>query len=309
MLLAIGAEPSSTFGALASRAQIRDASAHDADTSAESNALRRSLNFAALPHSVSRWQGRAPRASWLAPAASLVLPGAGQAILRQQRSLAYVVAEAFLVIQAMRANTDFKDARLRYQTIAADVARRQFGTDRPAGPWEYYESVADSRWTSSGDYDLQLGGRFTPEIDETTFNGSQWLLARTLYWANPGTAPAESSPEYQRAVAYYREHAVQGSYRWTWRDNQNARAEYIQSINDANRSKQDRVSMVGIIAANHLLSLVDAYVTVRIRRYGGAGLVGANIRTELRPTAVPGQSVLASAVNFSLPIPGSGHRP
>jgi len=263
----------------------------------------------------SRWPNSQPLgapaarpATWWAPVASALLPGAGQALLRQQRSLAYVVAEAFMVIQAARIQTDFGDARKRYRNIAADVARLPFGTDRPVGPWEYYETLANPSVTASGSYDLAIGGKFTPESDEATYNGRQWLLARELYWSSPVARPPENSPEYQKALSFYQARAVQGSFRWSWRDNQNAKELYVQTIGEANHSRQQGVSMVGLVAANHLLSLVDAYITVRLRRYGGAGIVNASINSELRPTGVPGQNSIAAALKVSVPIPGSRHR-
>lgn len=249
------------------------------------------------------------KASWWAPAASVVVPGSGQLMLRQQRGLAYVVAEAFMVIQASRVDKDYNNARSRYREIAANVARMQFGSDRPDGPWEYYEILADNSVTASGNYNLATTGKFTPETDETTYNGRQWLLARLLYWSSPTEAPADNSPEYQRALDFYQSRAWQGSFRWTWRDNQTAKLLYVQTINEANHTKQKRVSMVGLIAANHLLSLVDSYITVRMRRYGGAGLVSASISSELRPTGMPGENAVASALRVSVPIPGSGRRP
>ena len=153
------------------------------------------------------------------------------------------------------------------------------------------------------------GGKFTPEPDEATYNGRQWLLARELYWANPSEKPAENSAEYQRAVAYYQAHAVQGSFRWTWRDNQNAKELYSQTIIEANHTKQRQVSLVSLVVANHLLSLVDAYVSVRLRRYGGAGLLNASVQSELRPTGVPGVNGITTAMKISMPIPGSARHP
>ena len=112
------------------------------------NALNRANFSAPAPASGSL------HASWLAPIASVILPGSGQALLRQQRSLAYVAAEAFLLIQTSRERKDFQGARDRYRNIAADVARVQFGADRPVGPWDYYETMADPAVTASGNYDV-----------------------------------------------------------------------------------------------------------------------------------------------------------
>ena len=251
----------------------------------------------------------ARRATWWAPVASAIFPGSGQALLRQQRSLAYIVAEAFMVIQASRSQADFADARKQYRRIAADVARLSFGADRPVGPWEYYETLANPGFTSSGSYDLAIGGKFTPESDVATYNGRQWLLARELYWTSPIERPAENSAEYLKALSFYQARAVQGSFRWTWRDNQNAKELYVQAIDEANQNRQRGVSMVGLVAANHLLSMVDAYIAVRLRRYGGAGIVNASVKSELRQTGVPGENSLAATMKVSIPIPRSGRRP
>ena len=67
--------------------------------------------------------------------------------------------------------------------------------------------------------------------------------------------------------------------------------------------------MVGLVAANHLLIMVDAYIAVRLRRYGGAGIVNASVKSELRQTGVPGENSIAAAMKVSIPIPRSGRRP
>lgn len=235
------------------------------------------------------------RASWLAPVAAAVVPGSGQALLGQQRSIGYLVAEGFLVIRAVRARRDANDARTRYRSIAADVARLEFGADRPVGTWDYYETL--EHYPASGEYDVAVGGKFTPEPDPTTYNGRIWYQARSTYWASPEDAPIESSAEYQRALAFYKERAVSGSFRWSWRDQQLAQQAYVQTIRESNRSKQNLVSAVGLVAANHLVSLVDAYITVRLRRYGGAGLVGASLQTEVMPAGRSIDGALAGLGN------------
>lgn len=239
--------------------------------------------------------------SWYAPLASLALPGSGQALMRQQRSVAYLAAEAFLVLRAVRAHRDENAAKLQYQRLAAEVARAGFGADRPVGPWDYYEIL--ETYQSSGAYDLNTGGKFTPETDIDTYNGTVWLGARLIFWDDPNQTPAESSAQYQRAIDRYKTLAMQGSFRFSWKDQSNVQNEYILSIADANRSQQRMVSTFGLLAATHLASAVDAYINVRLRKYGGAGLVGATtVRTDIQQTAIGGERGFGAAMTISVPV-------
>lgn len=215
------------------------------------------------------------RAPWWAPIASGVLPGAGQFALGQQRGVAYLVAEGFLVLQAIAAQRDGDRERERYRTIASDVARKQFGGARPVGSWDYYESM-EAR-LESGAFDRIPGGAVDPETDTATYNGSRWLLARETYWLNPNVNPGVGTPEYARALAKYAREAVTDDFRWSWRDAQLQQDVYKQTIRSANRSYLRSVNLAGVVGANHLASLVDAYISVRIRRFGGAGIAGVKV--------------------------------
>ena len=245
---------------------------------------------------------KSQKAPLLAPLASLALPGSGQGLMRQQRAVGYLVLEGFLALQAVRTQREVNQARANFRSIAANVARASFATVRPNGPWDYYETLEE--FSASGSYDLAVAGKFTPETDETTYNGLRWLQARQTYWANAETAPAQSSPEYQRAISYYQSHAVQGSFRWTWRDHQLEQAAYIQTIKEANRTKQRYVSEIGVIAANHLISMIDAYITLRVRRFGGAGL-GASLKLELQPVGDPRLRQYGSVLKLTVPLPAA----
>jgi len=209
-----------------------------------------------------------PKASapWWAPVASGLVPGAGQFALRQQRSVAYAVAEAFLLVQYLAAQRDGNRERAAYRDLALSVARKAFG-GTALGTWEYYERL--EQYLESGAYDRIPGGALDPETDPTTYNGARWQLARETYWRDPAVAPAANSAEYQRALAFYQRSAVTDAFRWSWRDAQLQQDVYIQTIRSANRSYQRAVNLLGIVAVNHLASLIDAYVSVRVRRYGG----------------------------------------
>ncbi len=212
---------------------------------------------------------RAQRAPWWSPVASLVVPGAGQVALGQQRSYAYLVAEGFLLLQAITAQRDGRRARVQYQTLAVDVARKQFGGKFPIGPWDYYESM--EKFLESGAYNRNPGGAVEPEINEATFNGARWLLARETYWRDARVAPATSSDEYKRALAQYQSEAVRDDFRWSWRDAQLQQDVYRQTISNKNQSFQRATNLAGLVGANHLVSMIDAYISVRLRRFGNAG--------------------------------------
>lgn len=227
----------------------------------------------------------APSAPWWAPIASLAVPGAGQFALKQQRSVAYLVAEGYLLLQYLSARGDGNRERDAYRALAASVARQPFGGTQPLGSWDYYENL--EKFLESGAFDRIPGGGIDPETDPTTYNGARWLLARETFWRDADAPPPVTSPEYQRALAFYQQSAVRDEYRWSWRDARLEQGVYRETIASANRSYQRAVNFVGVVAVNHLASLIDAYVSVRIRRFGGAGLQVQQVRTSYVPVGDP----------------------
>ncbi len=255
----------------------------------------------ASPMSATVGTTRRDGAPWWAPVASLILPGAGQFMLGQQRAVAYAVAEAYLVLQSVASKRDGDRDRDEYRAIAADVARRPFSADRPTGPWSYYEVMSEQ--LESGRFDRIPGGGIDPETDESTYNGESWRLARENFWEDPDEPPPVTSAEYQRALDFYASRAVRDEFRWSWRDAQLQRDLYSQTITSANRSYKRSVNMIGLVGANHLTSLIDAYVTVRIRRYGGvrvAGLTFDRMESGVRSVGDPleGRVQLSTGLRF-----------
>ncbi|HEY0932056.1 MAG TPA: hypothetical protein VGE27_19220 [Gemmatimonas sp.] len=234
------------------------------------------LSSAERALAVSALQPPPRTAPWWAPVASVALPGAGQFVLRQQRSAAYAVAEGYLILQYLAARRDGNRERETYRQIAVDVARRQFGGDFPVGAWEYYERM--EKFQESGAYNRNPGGPLTPETDETTFNGNRWKFARETYWRDPNVEPSRNSSEYQNAIAFYERTAVRDDFRWSWRDARLEQDQYKETINGANRSYQRAVNYAGVLLVNHLTALIDAYVSVRLRRYGSAGSGGLQVQ-------------------------------
>ncbi len=207
--------------------------------------------------------GARARAKRWAPIASLVVPGLGQALLKENRALGYGVTEVYALLEFSAWRTEARRRRAEYRRLAADVARSQFGDNPPVGPFAYYETMRS--FVSSGAFDRIPGGGLDPELDESTFNGRIWRLARETYWADPDVAPNEESAAFRSAVGLYIQRAVLPEYAWSWR---NASLEFdlyrltIQRSNTAFRRAQEFAS---VLLANHLLSMVDAIATVRLQ--------------------------------------------
>ena len=179
------------------------------------------------------------------------------------RALPYLAIESFAWTSFVRHSLQYRRRRDGYRNLAATVARARFSSVRPNGDFEYYERM--THYLEAGRYDLVEGGALEPETDTSTYNGAVWLLARRTYWADPSVTPASSSPEWMRAIGFYEARAYGQLYRWSWT---NAPQEYesflglIGASNDANRLA---MLDLGVVIANHVLSTVDAYVTLRLR--------------------------------------------
>lgn len=212
---------------------------------------------------------RATPSAW-AIAGSLILPGAGQALLRQERFVPYAAAEAFFVMRYAQHFRDARRERDRYRALAASVARAPFGTARGHGSFDYYESM--EHFVESGAFDAVVGGDLDPEPDTTTFNGRMWLLARKTFWRDVAVAPPRDSREWRLAENFYLNRAVRGELRWSWRDAQLEYDEFRRTIRRSNDAYRDALADLSVIIANHVLSSVDAFVSVRLRsRIGREG--------------------------------------
>jgi hypothetical protein len=199
----------------------------------------------------------------LATAASALVPGAGQALLGSRRAIAYAVAEGIGWIVYTRQTRDGDRQRALYRSLSRTVARAQFVPDGPTGDWDYYERM--EKFVASGAYDAVAGGDVDPELDPTTYNGSIWLLARQTYWRDPNTAPGTQSPEYQSALQFYERRAVPAALQWSWAGAAEGFQRYRRSIAASNNSFRQAEQTAGLVIANHILSAVDAYVSLRLR--------------------------------------------
>jgi hypothetical protein len=230
---------------------------------------------------------------WILPLPSLLVPGTSQALLKQKRAVAYLALEGYLLFRATSAQRSGNLDRASYHRLAAEVARAPFGGPLPEGSWEYYEAM--KAYVESGRFDMSPGGVLQPETDERTFNGAQWLLARETFWQDAQASPGVWSDEYQRALAFYAQRAVRDEFRWSWQDAPEKQALYRETITSANRNYKRAMHLAGAVAANHLLSVFDAYMAVRLRRSGRE-----------QPWA---GAVLTPGVRFVEGVTGSGVNP
>lgn len=209
------------------------------------------------------------RMRW-APLASAALPGSGQALLGQQRFLPYLALEGYAWLQLLADSREGRRQRDAYRKLARTVARAPFSAVTPSGGWEYYERM--EHFVESGVYDADPGGLLQPEPDTTTYNGSVWLLARQTYWADPGASPPPASAAFESAMVFYRQRAVTPEFRWSWRNAELEQDVFRRTIAQSNDAYRRAAHDLAVVIANHVLSTVDAYVTVRLRGRGiGAG--------------------------------------
>jgi hypothetical protein len=204
--------------------------------------------------------------SWLTPIVSAVVPGAGQLALGQDRFAGYLAIESYGWIRFLRHNADGRRGRSAYRRLAEDVARSVFGGPLPVGNFDYYERM--EQYVESGIFDISDEDGLQPEVDELSYNGALWRQARETFWDDPDVPPPINSAAYVRAIEYYRGRAVAADFRWSWRNAQLEQDLFRRAIAGSNEAFRRSVSDLGVILGNHLLSMVDAFVTIRLRQVG-----------------------------------------
>jgi hypothetical protein len=206
----------------------------------------------------------------LVAVASAILPGAGQAIMRQKRSVVYLALEAAGIGYYVSQHRLGERERTRYRNLSRSVARAAFSPDGPAGTWDYYERM--EKYVASGEYDVVAGGSVDPEPNADTFNGAMWLLARQTYWRDAETPPPLESAEYRAALEFYTSRAVTPEFRWSWTNDPGAFQQYRSAIASSNNAFRHAEQIVSVLIANHFLSAVDAYASLKLRmRHSGEG--------------------------------------
>jgi hypothetical protein len=212
-----------------------------------------------------------PRSPAAVTIASAILPGSGQALMHQKRSALYLALEgaglAYYVSQNREGNRD----RREYRSLSRNVARADLSPNGPQGTWDYYERM--EKYVASGAYDRVAGGDVDPETDQETFNGAMWLLARQTYWRDPEIAPSSQSEEYRSAISFYLSRAVTPEFLWSWTSDPGAFQKYRSAIAGSNNAFRNAEQTLSLILANHFLSAIDAFASVRMQvRRNGQGI-------------------------------------
>ncbi|HUQ18141.1 MAG TPA: hypothetical protein VM099_00900 [Gemmatimonadaceae bacterium] len=195
--------------------------------------------------------------------ASAIIPGAGQTLLGSRRAIIYSAAEVVGLVAYASQQRKGDRERDRYLELARGVARSRFSPDGPVGNWDYHERM--EKFAASGAFDVVPGGPLEPEPDETTYNGSVWLLARQTYWRDPKDPPATSSAEYEAAISFYKNRAVSDDMRWSWLGTGDGLQQYQRAIARSNSAFKRAEQTLGLVIANHFLSAIDAFVSVKMR--------------------------------------------
>ncbi|MCC7060807.1 MAG: hypothetical protein IT508_11310 [Burkholderiaceae bacterium] len=205
---------------------------------------------------------RFARSSW-SVLASAVVPGAGQAMMGQKRAIAYLALEAVAWSSFASHRRVARRKRDSYRTLASAVARAPYSSVRPVGDFDYYERM--EHFAASGRFDLAAGGEMLrPAEDTATFTGAMWLLARRTYWNDASQPPPRASVEWTRAEAFYLQRAIRPEYQWSWGEAADEYAQFRQLIRRSNDKYRSALSDLGLALGNHVLSAIDASISVRL---------------------------------------------
>jgi hypothetical protein len=209
----------------------------------------------------------APRSVLVRPLASLLLPGTGQLMARQDRGAVYLATEIYLVSRFLQLDREASRDADRFRSLAYDVARRGFNPSRRDTVFEYFEQM--ERFPESGRYDTDPGSAFVPEADTRTYNGSVWLLARRTFWDDPDVPPDPMSLRYINAVKFYQSRAVGPAFQWSWRDHSLEHDAFRETIRRSDDGFRRAQTQLGLILANHVVSAVDALISSRLAAAAG----------------------------------------
>ncbi len=212
---------------------------------------------------------------WLRPISSAIIPGSGQLMAGQDRGIIYLAVETFLIVQFLSSNSEGISQRDTYLDLAFGVARAPFAPSRRDTVFEYFEQM--EKFVESGPFDSDPGPAFAPPVDELTYNGSIWKLARETFLVDAGI-PDTTTAEYQRALEFYRGRAVGPNFQWSWRDAGLELDLYRQSIKRSDDAFRASTQYLGLLLANHLISAIDAFVSYRLSRNGRAVEVQSSLQ-------------------------------
>jgi len=208
-----------------------------------------------------------PASVFVRPLASLLVPGMGQLLARQDHGAVYLAAEVYLLSRYLQLDHEATQEAKRFQNLAFEVARRSFAPIRRDTIFEYYEQM--ERFVESGAYDDDPGPAFVPEGDPGTYNGSVWLLARRTYWVDPNVPPDPTSWQYRAALDFYTARAVGPNFQWSWREHSLEHQVFRDFIRRSDNAFRRAQNQLGLLLANHVVSTVDALISARLSAAAG----------------------------------------
>jgi hypothetical protein len=191
-------------------------------------------------------------------------------MLGNDRFIGYIAVEA---LGWWKYAKDVNEQRLQeaaFKQLARRQARSRF-TDGspdllPDGDWAYYEKMRDFK--ESGSFSLSATGPVVPDTDATTYNGFRWKLARSTY------------STHEAALQKYLEEAVRPEFEWSWKSAQFQYDIFKQTTNKRNDAYRAGFTDLMIIGANHILSMIDAFSTIRLQagtNANGGAAIGARV--------------------------------
>jgi hypothetical protein len=237
---------------------------------------------------------------------SAVVPGSGQLWRGQKRGFAYIAAEAAAVTAWGFFSNEGHNNEDEYADFARENARETAANwddywipikDRIQpwikGDWDYYEHM--SQYRRSGRYDRDLNSDYhvtsnirdlDPETEwDDSFNYRQWGISRINYLRPDPENPevyVGTSADTVAAKEYYAAIAVTEAYAWDWGPPEFGgtanRNQFARIIDDANSAFRKASFSVGMLLANHVVSTVDAYISVKTYNSKLGGPTGLGLR-------------------------------
>jgi len=254
-----------TIGGSVTNGQVPNIGAPIAPAAWYDTALTSSRARSPLPWRLSE------RAQSYAPLVSAILPGGGQVLLGNDRFIGYVAVEALTWWKYSKDVREQRQQESAYKSLARRQARSRFTNESPDllpdGDWAYYEKMRD--FLESGSFSLSSSGPVMPDTDATTYNGSRWALAQSTY----------SSRE--AALQQYMEVAVRPEFAWSWKSAQFQFDIFKRTTDKRNDAHRAGYTDLIILGANHILSMIDAFSTIRLRAStdaSGTTSIGARVQ-------------------------------
>lgn len=254
---------------------------------------------------------------------SALLPGTGQLVRDQKRGIAYLAAEAAALTAWAFFRNEGNNNEDEYIEFARENARETAANFDPywnpiedrihpelEGDWDYYEHM--SQYRRSGRYDRDLNTDYyttrnirdlDPETEwDDSFNYRQWGISRINYFhpdpENPDpNALVGTSADTIAAKEYYARIAVTEAYAWDWGPPEYGgtanRNQFARIIDDANSAFRNANFSLGVLLANHVVSAIDAYISVKTynSKIGGAEGLGLSMSSRLLSRGTPRSSI------------------